>query len=152
MGETLNHGKSYWRIFAGLVTMTFGVTLAMVVGYCLDDTARAVLTGAAGGMGVTIGVSLLVVARRRREYPLLIVVAPLDRTPVRTLPVINELTVEVWPGLDDDDGPRLHLRGVTEDVVVIWPEEVEPLITALTEALAVVPGGANTEFEQGERR
>ena len=92
MDEAMNSGGSWGRmkIFAGLVTMAFAVTLAVIVGSRLSDEALAVLAGAVCGVGAAIPTSLLIVAvsRRRDErraqppaqqqatYPPVVVVAP----------------------------------------------------------------------------
>lgn len=76
------------KVFAGLIVMTFAVTLALVIGSRLSDEALAVLAGAVCGVGAAIPTSLLVIAvsRRREErvqpsvqhgvYPPVVVVAP----------------------------------------------------------------------------
>ena len=78
------------KIFAGLVTMAFAVTLAVIIGNRLSDEALAVLSGAVCGVGAAIPTSLLIVtvSRRRDErrvaapapqpspYPPVVVVAP----------------------------------------------------------------------------
>jgi hypothetical protein len=92
MDETMDRGRGWghMRVFAGLVTMAFAVTLAVVVGRRLSDEALAVLAGAVCGVGAAIPTSLLIVAvsRRRDErrvqppvsqqgpYPPVVVVAP----------------------------------------------------------------------------
>ncbi len=80
--------RNHPRTFAGLVTMAFVVTLAMVVGSRLSDEALAVLVGVTFGMGTTILVTLFVVtiSRRRgeqRKYPPVVVVASPMTGPVR---------------------------------------------------------------------
>jgi len=76
------------RIFAGVVAITFTVTLAVLISQRLSDEAMAVLAGAVCGVGASIPTSLLVVwvTRRRQEqqtsrplpgvYPPVIVVQP----------------------------------------------------------------------------
>ncbi len=77
------------KIFAGIATLAFIVTLAWVVGNRLSDEALSVLAGAVCGVGAAIPTSLLIVAvsRRREEprthaqaaqapYPPVVVVAP----------------------------------------------------------------------------
>ena len=92
MDESMNRsrGSNRVKIFAGLVTLAFAVTLAAVVGNRLSDEALAVLAGAVCGVGAAIPTSLLIVAvsRRRDErqvqapapqrssYPPVVVVAP----------------------------------------------------------------------------
>jgi len=73
-GDEMGNRSSGWRrlkVFAGLVTLAFAVTLAVVVGNRLSDEALAVLAGAVCGVGAAIPTSLLVVAvgRRRRDEP-----------------------------------------------------------------------------------
>ena len=92
MDEAMDRGGrgNRLKIFAGLVTMAFAVTLAVIVGNRLSDEALAVLSGAVCGVGAAIPTSLLIVAvsRRRDErraaapapqpspYPPIVVVAP----------------------------------------------------------------------------
>jgi len=92
MDESMNRsrGSNRVKIFAGLVTLAFAVTLAAIVGNRLSDEALAVLAGAVCGVGAAIPTSLLIVAvsRRRDErqvqpsapqqssYPPVVVVAP----------------------------------------------------------------------------
>ena len=80
------------KIVAGLMGITFAVTLALIVGNRLSDEALAVLSGAVCGVGAAIPTSLLVVmvSRWRDEraqpsnqpvmqhgvYPPVVVVAP----------------------------------------------------------------------------
>jgi len=58
------------KIFAGMMTMAFAVTLAVIVGNRLSDEALAVLAGAVCGVGAAIPTSLLIIAvsRRREEH------------------------------------------------------------------------------------
>jgi anti-sigma factor RsiW len=95
MDERQNHNnrRDRLKVFAGLVALTFAVTLAVVIGNRLSDQALAVLAGAVCGVGAAIPTSLLVVvvSRRRDErrvplsaqpsmqhgvYPPVVVVAP----------------------------------------------------------------------------
>jgi hypothetical protein len=56
------------RLFLGVVTVAFAVTLALVVGNRLSSEALGVLAGAVCGVGAAIPTSLIVVAvSRRRE-------------------------------------------------------------------------------------
>jgi hypothetical protein len=82
------------KVYAGLTALSFGVTLAVIIGSRLGDEALAVLAGAVCGVGAAIPTSLLVVAVTRRQdrpardgrdehrplpaqpYPPVIVVAP----------------------------------------------------------------------------
>lgn len=91
MNETKSR-KDRWdrlKVFAGLLVVTFTVTLAAIIGNRLSDESLAVLAGAACGVGAAIPTSLLVVAvsRKRDEhretlavpqgtYPPVVVVAP----------------------------------------------------------------------------
>jgi hypothetical protein len=88
-GKNRNSGWDRSKIFAGLVVISFAMTLAVVVGNRLSDEALAVLAGTVCGVGAAIPTSLLIVAvtRRREEprmqsyppqgvYPPVIVVAP----------------------------------------------------------------------------
>jgi hypothetical protein len=94
MGEmgNRNQGWNRLKIVAGLMGITFAVTLALIVGYRLSDEALAVLAGAVCGVGAAIPTSLLVIMvnRRRDErmqpstqpvmqhgvYPPVVVIAP----------------------------------------------------------------------------
>jgi hypothetical protein len=94
MGEmgNRNHSWNRLKIVAGLMGITFAVTLALIVGYRLSDEALAVLAGAVCGVGAAIPTSLLVIMvnRRRDErmqpstqpvmqhgvYPPVVVIAP----------------------------------------------------------------------------
>jgi hypothetical protein len=65
-----NDRRSRLKVFAGLATTVFAVTLALVVGNRLSDEAMAVLAGAVCGVGAAIPTSLLViVVSRRRDEP-----------------------------------------------------------------------------------
>jgi len=56
------------KLFLGVVTVAFSVTLALVVGNRLSSEALGVLAGAVCGVGAAIPTSLIVVAvSRRRE-------------------------------------------------------------------------------------
>jgi hypothetical protein len=55
------------KVFAGLVALTFAVTLALVVGNRLTNEALAVLAGAVCGVGAAIPTSLIIVAISRRQ-------------------------------------------------------------------------------------
>ena len=57
------------RVFVGVVTVAFVVTLAVMVGQRLSDQAVAVLAGAVCGVGASIPTSLLIAwtTRRRQE-------------------------------------------------------------------------------------
>ncbi len=90
--------RSRWgrlKVFAGVVTVAFAVTLALVVGNRLSSEALGVLAGAVCGVGAAIPTSLIVVAvsrrgegsdrgrvevredrRERSAYPPVIVVSP----------------------------------------------------------------------------
>jgi hypothetical protein len=98
--------RSRLAILAGLVLISFGITLALVVGNRLSDEALAVLAGAVCGVGAAIPTSLLVVAvsRRRNEphaqpappnpyqgaYPPVVVIAP---------PGAGQQGANAWNGL-----------------------------------------------------
>lgn len=55
------------KVFAGLVALTFAITLALVVGNRLTNEALAVLAGAVCGVGAAIPTSLIIVAISRRQ-------------------------------------------------------------------------------------
>jgi len=55
------------KTFAGLVTVAFAVTLALVVGNRLSTEALGVLAGAVCGVGAAIPTSLLIVAVTRER-------------------------------------------------------------------------------------
>jgi hypothetical protein len=55
------------RLFLGVVTVAFAVTLALVVGNRLSSEALGVLAGAVCGVGAAIPTSLIVVAVTRRQ-------------------------------------------------------------------------------------
>jgi hypothetical protein len=62
--------RSRWgrvRLFLGVVTVAFAVTLALVVGNRLSSEALGVLAGAVCGVGAAIPTSLIVVAVTRRD-------------------------------------------------------------------------------------
>ena len=132
-GGNRNKGWDRSKIFAGLVAISFAVTLAVVVGSRLSDEALAVLAGAVCGVGAAIPTSLLIVSvvRRREEpraqpyapqgmYPPVIVVAPPggqqrpgDWTalpPSLRAPMQRHFTVVGGPSADADAGamPRGH--------------------------------------------
>ncbi len=100
MSETNKHDRL--GIFVGLVVMVFAMMLAMIVGSHLSDKALAVLVGVTFGMGITILVTLLVVAigRRRDErqgYPPVVVVANPLTGPVRLseIPPLTDAEIAV---------------------------------------------------------
>ena len=65
-----DHGAgsaSKLKVFAGLVALTFAITLALVVGNRLTNEALAVLAGAVCGVGAAIPTSLIIVAISRRQ-------------------------------------------------------------------------------------
>jgi len=71
--NTRRERKEGWnrlKIFLGLATLVFVMTLAVVVGNRLSDEALAVLAGAVCGVGAAIPTSLLIIAvsRRRDEH------------------------------------------------------------------------------------
>jgi len=90
MNETKSQDRwNRLKVFAGLLVVTFTVTLAAIIGNRLSDESLAVLAGAACGVGAAIPTSLLVVAvsRKREEqqeplsapqgaYPPVVVVTP----------------------------------------------------------------------------
>jgi len=119
------------KVFAGLVVMAFGVTLALVVSNRLSDEALAVLAGAVCGVGAAIPTSLLIVAvsRWREEprvqppvsqgiYPPVIVVAPpggqqrpgdwTTLPPSLRTPMQRHFTVVGGPSADVGVMPRGH--------------------------------------------
>jgi hypothetical protein len=55
------------KVFLGVVTVAFVVTLGLVVGNRLSDEALGVLAGAVCGVGAAIPTSLIVVAVTRRH-------------------------------------------------------------------------------------
>ena len=121
MNERQNRDNSGDRlkIFAGLASLAFAVTLAVIVGNRLSDEAMAVLAGAVCGVGAAIPTSLIVVAVSRRHdgqrgqqhaqphtqqgaYPPVVVVAPQGgqqwandwrQPPPLTAPVQRQFTV-----------------------------------------------------------
>lgn len=95
MNETRDRGGAWNRLklFVGLVTLAFAVTLAVLIANRLSDESLAVLAGAACGVGAAIPTSLLVVAVSQKRdgrneervqpsvspqgaYPPVVVVAP----------------------------------------------------------------------------
>ena len=130
--DKMGNRNRLW-VFVGLVTVAFAITLAMIVSHRLSDEAFGVLIGIVGGMGATVLASasyLLVTAFGRRGYP------------PQSLRAAGGLTLKVW--FDDDvSQPLLKLydsKTNVDVVVVIWPEEVEALIAALTEAMEMLAG------------
>jgi hypothetical protein len=127
--DKMDNRHRLW-VFVGLVTAAFAITLAMVVGHRLNDEALGVLIGIVGGVGATVLASasrLLVAAFARRGCP------------PQTLRAAGGLALKVW--FDDDvSQPLLKLcdSKTNIDVVVIWPEEVEPLIATLAEAMEML--------------
>ncbi|MFQ6100740.1 MAG: hypothetical protein ACE5OS_05845 [Anaerolineae bacterium] len=65
--ESRSSGWGRLKMFAGLVMVTFAVTLAIIVSDRLSDEALAVLAGAVCGVGAAIPTSLLIVAVSRRR-------------------------------------------------------------------------------------
>ena len=62
------------------------------------------------------------------------------RCVMRVLQVTDDLVVEIWPS-GEGDRPPVKLRSLAAErdgeaigAVVIWPEEIDPLVVALTEA------------------
>ncbi len=79
MRENRGDGWRKFKLFAGLVTMAFAVTLAVIVGDRLSDEALGVLAGAVCGVGAAIPTSLIVVTvsqrreesqRREKQHPI----------------------------------------------------------------------------------
>jgi hypothetical protein len=67
MGER-NDGLGRLAVLTGSVALALAVTLALLAGRHLRGDALAVLLGMAGGMGVTLLVTLLVVTLSRRRH------------------------------------------------------------------------------------
>ena len=91
MGERTRHSNvgERLKIFAGLATTAFAVTLAVLIGNRLSDQALAVLAGAVCGVGAAIPTSLLVVAVSRwRDGPRAPPMAPVPQNPYPPVVVV----------------------------------------------------------------
>ena len=64
---------------------------------------------------------------------------------MNTLKVTDDLVIEIWPG-SEADRPLLKLRSHAQGhdgetrpgAVVVWPEEIRPLVAALAEAAGLL--------------
>jgi hypothetical protein len=93
------------KVIAGIVAVTFSITLAVIIGMRLSDESLAVLAGAVCGVGAAIPSSLLVitVARRndrnasapphqgREPYPPVVII-----TPSGTQPHLPAHQLDLW--------------------------------------------------------
>ena len=63
----------------------------------------------------------------------------------------DHLVLEVWSGAEaEGERPRLRLRSLSQEpdgettpgaVVVVWPDEIRPLVAALADAAGELAGG-----------
>ena len=67
---------------------------------------------------------------------------------MRTLQVTDDLILEIWPSGGEGERPLVKLRSLAAErdgeaigAVIIYPEELDALVAALTEAAACLAGG-----------